>query len=130
MMLKHQRVKIPHRHIIFKMTSPTARSLAYLRKEGYLAQVVEKFNMFSKTRIDLFGCIDIVAVRSDVMGMLGIQVTVRSNIQDRVKKCKAELKMRTWLSADNRLEVHGWGLMGKQGKRKKYELKVVEIKNV
>ena len=109
------------------MTSPTARTLAYLRKQGFIAQVVEKYNMFSKKRIDLFGCIDIVAIRNDIQGVLGIQVTSRGNIQDRVKKCKEEDKMRVWLAAGNQLQVHGWGLMGKKGKRKKYELKVVEI---
>ncbi len=109
------------------MASPTSRSLSYLRKQGYLAQTVEKYNMFSKKRLDLFGCIDLVAIRSDIQGVLGIQVTSRGNIQDRVKKCKEEAKMKVWLAAGNQLQVHGWGLMGKKGKRKKYELKVVEI---
>ena len=110
------------------MASPTSRSLAYLRKQGYEAQVVEKFNMFSKKRIDLFGCIDIVAISKGITGVLGVQVTSRSNIQDRIKKCKDNPLSEIWTGGFNRLEVHGWGLMGKKGKRKKYELKIVEIK--
>ena len=109
------------------MASPTSRSLAYLRKQEYTCQVVERFCFFSKKRVDLFSCIDIIAIRNDIEGVLGVQVTSRGNIQDRVKKCKEEDKMKVWLAAGNRLQVHGWGLMGKKGKRKKYELKVVEI---
>lgn len=113
--------------LVSRMASPTSRSLAYLRKLGYTCQVVEKFNPFSKTRIDLFGCIDIVAIHPDEIGALGVQVTSRAHVPDRVKKCKAEPKIEVWLQAKNKLEVHGWGLLGKAGKRKKYELKVVEI---
>ena len=110
------------------MTSPTQRSLKYLRGLGYTAQVVEKFNPFSKTRVDLFGCIDIVAIHSLQIGVLGVQVTSRANISARVKKCKKEPKMKIWLSAGNMLGVHGWGLVGKKGKRKKYEVKIINVR--
>ena len=110
------------------MASPTSRTLAYLRKQGYIAQVVEKFNYFTKQRKDLFNVIDIVAVHPDYIGVLGVQVTSRAHIPERVQKVKEEPIMKFWLDAKNRLEVHGWGLMGKLGKRKKYEIKIVEIK--
>ena len=38
-------------------TSPTQRTLKYLRDKGYTAQVVEHWNAFAKRRIDLFGVI-------------------------------------------------------------------------
>ncbi len=110
------------------MTSPTARSLKYLRDLGYTCQVVEKFNMFSKKSVDLFNVIDLVAIHSDYVGVLGVQVTTRGHLQERANKCIAEPKMKIWLSAKNRLEVHGWGLVGKKGKRKTYQLKIVGIK--
>ena len=44
------------------MTSPTQRSLAALRERGMLAEVVERWNPYTKTRKDLFGFVDIVAV--------------------------------------------------------------------
>ena len=110
------------------MASPTSRSLKWLRDQGYICEVVEKFNYFTKQRKDLFNVIDIIAVHPGQVGVLGVQVTSRVHTQERVHKCKKELMIKTWLAAQNKLEVHGWGLMGKVGKRKKYELKIVEIK--
>lgn len=46
-------------------TSPTQRSLRYLREQGYLPAVVEKWNPHAHVRQDLFGFVDIVAVRRD-----------------------------------------------------------------
>ena len=51
------------------MMTPTARSLAYLRRRGALCAVVERFNAFvtrpdggKGVRMDLFGFIDVLAV--------------------------------------------------------------------
>ena len=43
--------------------SPTARTLALLRKQGYTAQVVERYCHYSHRRIDLFACIDVLALK-------------------------------------------------------------------
>ena len=91
------------------MASPTQRTLERLRKEGYTCQVVERFNPFSKTRLDLFGCIDIVAVVDGKTGVLGIQATSRGNVNARIAKSLAEPKLLTWLQAKNEFEVWGWG---------------------
>lgn len=86
--------------------SPTQRALKHLREMGYQAQVVEKWNAFSKTRIDLFGCIDIVAVRPGVP-VLGVQCTSHPNISSRVVKSLALGQM--WLSTGHaQLEVWAW----------------------
>ena len=53
--------------------SPTARSLAHLRKTCQLVQVVERWNSFTKTRHDLFGIIDILAIRDGETLALGNQ---------------------------------------------------------
>ena len=95
-----------------------------LRNEFGLFQL----NYFKKQRKDLFNVIDIIAVHPGQAGVLGVQVTSRVHTQERVHKCKKEPMIKTWLTAQNKLEVHGWGLMGKVGKRKKYEVKIVEIK--
>lgn len=91
------------------MASPTARTLERLRKEGYTCQVVEKWQAFSKRRIDLFGVIDIVAVIPGTVGVLGIQATSRGNVKARITKSLAEPKLLTWLQAKNEFEVWGWG---------------------
>src|SRR5262245_1589148 len=69
--------------------SPTARALVVLRQDGYLAAVVERRPVPSKPAItqDLFGAIDVVAIRADVPGVLGIQVTSSSNHAARRLKC-------------------------------------------
>jgi len=110
------------------MNSPTVRSLKKLRDEGYTCQVVEHFNSFVKIRQDLFNFIDIVAIRSDVPGVLGVQTTSRSNTSARVKKITDNPISKTWLSAGNKIEVHGWSKMGARGKVKHWNCFVEEMK--
>lgn len=88
--------------------SPTSRSLRLLRSEGYTAQVVEKFNPWSRTRIDLFGFIDIVAIRKDIVGILGVQTTSGVNLSARIKKASQIPEFNLWMSAGNIVEFHGW----------------------
>jgi hypothetical protein len=90
------------------MSSPTSRTLERLRKAGWTAQVTERWNAYAKIRQDLFGCIDIVAVKAGEVGVLGVQCTSRSNQSSRVKKCYASPIMATWLEARNSLQVWGW----------------------
>lgn len=99
-------------------TSPTQRSLALLRKEGYTAQVVERYSMYARVRIDLFGCIDIVAIKPGVPGVLGVQTTSRGNMNSRIKKSVEIPELKMWIECGNLFEVHGWSKKGKAGKRK------------
>lgn len=89
-------------------TSPTARSLKLLRNAGYTAAVCERWNMHAKVRQDLFGFIDVVAIRADKPGVLGIQATTVSNQAARLAKMISLPSLRTWLLAGNRVEIHGW----------------------
>lgn len=109
------------------MTSPTARTLAYLRKDSYTCQVVEVFNQYARVRIDLFGCIDIVAIKTGIPGVLGIQATSRSNMSAREKKILAIPAAKLWLETGNGLWVVGWSKMGKAGKVKHWTLAKKEI---
>ena len=99
--------------------SPTSRSLAYLRKQGALVQVVEHWHRYAKRRIDLFGFIDLLALDSKP-GALGIQTTTQTNVSHRVEKLKTDCAeaMRWWLRSGNRLVIHGWALRGPRGKLK------------
>lgn len=105
--------------------SPTARTLALLRKEGYTAQVVERFCPYSRRRIDLFSCIDIVALRPGET--MGIQATSGTNHSHRRDKAVAEPKLREWLLADNRFEIWSWSKIGPQGKAKRWVERREEI---
>lgn len=88
--------------------SPTQRTLKHLRRDGYQAGVVERWNVHARVRQDLFGIIDVVAIRIDQPGVLGVQCTSESNAAARVTKILASASARVWLRASNRLEVWGW----------------------
>ena len=98
------------------MPSPTARSLKYLRDNGYTAQVVEKFNSFTKQRNDLFKCIDIVAIKPGEI--LGVQSTSGSNHSARVVKSCGIPELHTWFQAGGKFVVHSWAKKGPRGKQK------------
>ena len=108
--------------------TPTSRSLEKLRNDGYYAQVVEKWNSFAKIRIDLFGGIDILAVKIGIYGCLGIQTTSTGNINARVQKLASIPAIKAFLLAGNRLVVWGWAKRGPRGSRKTWTLKEREIK--
>jgi hypothetical protein len=97
--------------------SPTARTLAQCRKKGFTCGVVETFVHFPPPghRKDLFGCIDMIACIPGV-GLLGIQATSGSNVTARMKKAKAEPRLRDWLASGGGFEVWGW-CAPKEGKR-------------
>lgn len=91
-------------------------------------QVVERWVAQARRRIDLFGCIDLVALDGKP-GVLGIQATSTGNIPSRVKKILTECReaARDWLEAGNRLEVWGYAKRGPAGKRKLWTLKTREV---
>jgi hypothetical protein len=91
--------------------SSTEKTIALLRKQGWQAENVERWNNFAKKRKDLFGVIDIVAIREGET--LGIQATEgMNNKSNRVKKIKASAKAEMWKLAGNRLEVWTWRKIG------------------
>lgn len=108
------------------MNSPTQRSLNKLRKEGWLAAVVERWNPYAKIRQDLFGFIDIIAVRGDTI--LAVQTTSGSNVSDRVDKIRQSQAAQVWLESGSRkVVVHGWRMAGPRGARKTWQCREVWI---
>ncbi len=108
------------------MSSPTQRSLKELRRLGWTCQVVEKWIPQARRRVDLFGCIDLVAMGGG--RILGFQVTTTSNQAARVAKIKAEPRAREWLENGARLLVHGWLKSKKNGRWKLTETEI-ELKD-
>lgn len=86
--------------------TPTQRSLAHLRKLGYLAAVVEKRIPRVFITRDLFGFVDIVALADGVT--LAVQTTSGSNVASRIKKIRASAEFQRVLAAGWRIVVHGW----------------------
>lgn len=101
--------------------SPTQRTLAHLRKQGYTAYVVERWNAHAKIRQDLFGFIDILAMKP-CMPLLAIQATSTGNIASRIKKIHETDLSQCWISTGSQLEVWGWAKRGPRGKRKEWTM--------
>jgi hypothetical protein len=100
--------------------SPTSRSLEKLRQDGYLCQIVEKWNPHARIRQDLFGIGDILAIR-DTETLL-VQTTSRGNVAARVRKISESEALPVILRANWRIVVHGWGKL-KEG----WVCKIVEF---
>ena len=91
--------------------SPTARSLALLRANGWYCEVVEHWNPFSKTRKDLWGWCDILCL--DPIGIqqahiLAVQTTTKVNMGARIKKILASKMLKIARACGVDVEVHGW----------------------
>lgn len=116
--------------------SPTARTLAECKRRGWTAQVVERFNFYTKRKTDLFGCIDVVACVPPGIGfqqggaltlysgaIVGIQTTSGAHHADRSAKIAAEPRMRAWHESGGHIAVWSWSKRGGKGKRKLWVLR-------
>jgi len=108
------------------MSSPTSRSLEKMRKAGFLAEVVERWNQWARVRHDLFGFIDVLALRGNELW--AIQTTSGSNVSARIKKIRETPSSAQWLSSPTRrIIVHGWARRGAKGKRKLWACREIEV---
>jgi hypothetical protein len=87
---------------------PTQRSLAHLRGQGYVAEVVEKWIPMVKRRKDLFGFIDILAVHPEREGVIGVQATSGSHVSARIDKIVNHDNVGAVRKGGIRILVHGW----------------------
>jgi len=109
--------------------SPTQRTKAKLKAEGVTCQIVERWNAYAKVRVDLFGCIDIIAIRAGKI--LGIQCTDGTSHSKREEKARLEPRIREWVAAGAGFEVWSWRRLAARrpdrsiiGKRKVWTLRV------
>lgn len=88
----------------------TKLSIRLLREHGFEADLVERRNQYVSH--DLFGCLDLFAMRKSDRRVMGIQVTSRSNRSSRIKKIlqteEIADRMVTWLFCGLELEVWCW----------------------
>lgn len=98
----------------------TQRSLKLMRERGYYAEVVERFNSFTKRRNDLFGFIDILCIKEGEV--VGVQTTSRGHIANRSTKIREHVNFPIVKSAGIVVVVQGWA---KKGTR--WEVKEVVI---
>jgi hypothetical protein len=98
--------------------SPTRRTLLYLRKEGcQLVAITEHWNAWAGIRQDLFGIIDVLAIKDDQI--IAVQCCASSGVSKRVDKiAEAEFKnpetgetchtLSALLTAKIKVYVFGW----------------------
>lgn len=100
--------------------SPTQRSLAELRANGYTVAIVEKFNSFIKIRQDLFGFADLIAYNEEeVILIQTTSANTGGNMAARRTKIMASPYVRSWLAHPSRkILLHGWRKGGARGERK------------
>lgn len=105
--------------------TPTARTLALLRRSGYVAEVVERWLPIpgKSVRRDLFGVGDILAVGTRERRLLLVQVTTRAHLAHRQAKARHSPGLKAWLAAGGRFQLHGWYRLGGG-----WQVKVVELR--
>lgn len=96
-----------------KKKSPTQHTLGFLRKNGWIPWITEVWNPHSKTRRDLYGALDLVAVRDGGRGVLGVQCSSLSGIAGRFKKLNENVidkgpAMIYWMRSGNPFLLVGW----------------------
>lgn len=101
--------------------SPTQRSLKLLREQGYQVDVTEHWNAFARIRQDLFGFIDLLALRDGET--LAVQTTSYSNVSARVKKITDHENLSFVRKAGWGISVHGWH----KSKSGKWEVRIVDL---
>ncbi len=91
---------------IHMATSPTQLSKKRLEEAGYLVAIVEKWNPHARIRQDLYGFIDLLAIRENEV--LGVQSTSDSNLSARVNKITEHENVARVRKAGIRIVAHGW----------------------
>ena len=113
-------------------TSPTQRTLKYLRKNGcQLVAITEHWNAWAGIRQDLFGIIDVLGIRGEEV--IAVQTT-STGVQARIDKMveatyknpetkETHLVLPALFKAHIKVYVHGW----RKNSRGKWILREVEL---
>lgn len=102
--------------------TPTKRSLDHLRAGGWTVEVVEHWNPHARIRQDLFGCVDLIALRGGET--LAVQTTSGDNVAARVRKIADNPHLPAMRAAGWTVHVHGWR---KSARTRTWELRVVDV---
>jgi hypothetical protein len=87
--------------------TPTKLTLRHLRDAGWpLVEVVEHWNPHARVRNDLFGFVDVLAVRPGET--LAVQTTTAANVSARVRKIADHSNIAALREAGWAIEVWGW----------------------
>lgn len=105
------------------MSSPTQRSLEYMRKLGYHAEVTEKWVPGANIRKDLWTFCDVLCLHRETAALVAVQTTSASNVSARIAKimeCELTPLVR---KAGIAIVVHGWS----KGPNGRWRVRLVDI---
>ena len=74
--------------------SPTQRTQARLKALGWTTAIVERWNQYAKVRQDLFGFIDVLAIKGP--RTIGVQTTTCDHLAERIEKIRNLPAAHTW----------------------------------
>ena len=104
------------------------KSVALLRKRGYIAENTEHWNNFAKISQDLFGFVDVAAVRDGIL--LLVQVTSKGGMSTRLKKIQTNSIAKVLMTVPGvRISIHGWHAE-KHGKVNRWKVVEKDIQQV
>lgn len=120
---------------------PLQRSKALLESDGWKVWKVEQWNQWSRQKTDLFNLMDLVAIKVNVEGVLGIQCC-GEDVNVHIKKYMEGYTDRKgkvwgpneylplWKAAGNKIVIHSWVKRcaeGLRGARKVWTLREIVL---
>jgi len=96
------------------MSSPSQRSLDYLKGKDYVVDKVERYNPYSRKYSDLFGLFDYLYIADGVL--YGLQVTSGSNHAAHRIKLQNNPILNLWLETGCGAVIHSWSKKVKRNK--------------
>jgi hypothetical protein len=90
--------------------TPTARTMAHLRRLGFVTARVEVYIPAVRRHRDLFGIGDVIGVHPRDRAVLLVQCTSDAHVADRLKRVRGRPELPALLAAGVAVEVWGWSL--------------------
>lgn len=107
------------------MSSPTQRTLAYMRGYGYTCGITEHWNPHAMIRQDLFGFIDVLAFKD--ADIIALQACTTGDINKRCNKILLSYEAEMWVHGPRWLIVIGWKRYKKQMCRKWWRPTIIKL---
>jgi hypothetical protein len=106
------------------MASPVERTMKSFRERGFDIDIAERYCAYSRRKNDLFGIIDLVAIKP-MVGIIGIQCCGKDYSEHDKKILSSELSLK-WIRSTGILELWGWRKLKvkRGGKAVKYQPRV------
>lgn len=107
--------------------SYSGKTRDWLRKEGFRVGTCEHWNSFVGKRFDLFGFIDLMAIRSKEI--IGVQASSASGHSARRNKILASDDALAWLEAGGKIWIITWRktTLKRDGKAQRWIPRIEEI---